>query len=211
MQMELVTPALKFSFYQPNQPIEAAYFPLSGVTSLLMLGAHGEEIEVSTVGNEGMVGLPLFLGADATPGLGFMQVPGQALRLPAERFRQLVTPRTHLYTLLQRYTQTLMIQMAQGVACNRLHTIEQRAARWLLMTHDRVNADSFALTQEFLGQMLGVRRASVSEVESELQQQGLLQYTRGTMTILDRPGLEKRTCECYWIVRHEFERQLGGD
>jgi len=201
---------IKHPFYEPNQPIAHVYFLIGGVGSLLMLGQQGEAVEVSTVGNEGMIGLPVFLGTDATPGMAFMQVPDAGLRMPVAAFRQVVTPGTRLHALLQRYTQALMVQMAQGVACNRLHTIEQRAARWLLQTRDRTGTDTFPLTHEFLAQMLGVRRAGVSEVAAALQADDLITYTRGIMTILDRAGLERHACECYRIIRDELARMFDG-
>ena len=209
--LESFDPPHQYVFYEPNRPITHVYFPISGVASLLMLGEKGEAVEVGTVGNEGMVGIPVFLGQDATPGRALMQVPGTALRMPVAVFRQEVmeTPGSRLEVLLQYYTHALMIQMSQGVACNRLHTIEQRAARWLLTTRDRVGGPTYPLTQEFLSQMLGVRRASVSEVASTLQEEGLLTYTRGVITILDPDGMEARACTCYRVIRDEFDRMLA--
>lgn len=199
-------------YYQPNEPISHVYFPLSGVASLLTLDESGTGVEVATVGNEGMVGIPVFLTQDTTPGKALMQVPGAVLRMPVADFRREVVDvlGSCLQVLLQRYTHALMVQMAQGVACNRLHTIEQRAARWLLTTRDRVGGPTYPLTQEFLAQMLGVRRASVSEVASELQSLGLITYTRGIMTIRDSTGLEARACVCYRIVRDAYDRMLIG-
>lgn len=212
--LESFDPPHQYVFYESNQPITHVYFPISGVASLLMLGENGEAseaVEVSTVGNEGMVGIPVFLGQNSTPGRALMQVPGTALRMPVAAFRQEVVedPESRLEVLLQYYTHALMVQMAQSVACNRLHTIEQRAARWLLTTRDRVGGPTFPLTQEFLAQMLGVRRASVSEVASVLQDEGLLSYTRGVITILDADGMEARACACYRIIRDEFDRMLA--
>lgn len=207
--LELVAAPIRYSFYEPDIPISHVYFIESGVASIVARMNDGEGVEVATVGNEGMIGLPAFLGAVATPEQAFMQVPGGALRMATDAFRREITPGCPLHALLQRYTQTLMIQMAQGVACNRLHAIEQRCSRWLLMTSDRVHDDTFLLTQEFLAQMLGVRRASVSEVAGGLQNDGLITYTRGVITILDRMGLEAHSCECYFIIRDEFERMLG--
>jgi CRP-like cAMP-binding protein len=158
-----------------------------------------------------MVGLPVFLGADATAGTAFMQIPGDATRLSAGDFRQLVYPGTALHDLLHRYIQALMVLMAQNAACNRRHPIDQRCARWLCMTHDRVNGDTFQLTQEFLGQMLGVRRASVSEVASRLQEDGLIRYSRGQIEVVDRAGLEARACDCYRIIRDAFEQMLDSN
>jgi len=209
--LEGFEPPHQYVFYEPNQPITRIYFPISGVVSLLMLGEKGEAVEVSTVGNEGMVGIPVFLGQDSTPGRALMQVPGTVLRMPVAIFRKEVVeaPGSRLEVMLQYYTHALMVQMAQSVACNRLHTIEQRAARWLLTTRDRVGGPTFPLTQEFLAQMLGVRRASVSEVASALQDEGLFSYTRGVITILDADGMEARACACYRIIRDEFDRMLA--
>ena len=215
--LEGFEPPHQYVFYEPNQPITHVYFPVSGVASLLMLGQTGEAsegseaVEAGTVGNEGMVGIPVFLGQESTPSRALMQVPGTVLRMPVAFFRQEVvgTPGSRLEVLLQYYTHALMVQMAQGVACNRLHTIEQRAARWLLTTRDRVGGPTFPLTQEFLAQMLGVRRASVSEVASTLQDEGLLTYNRGVITILDSDGMEARACVCYRIIRDEFDRMLA--
>jgi len=166
----------------------------------------GGEIEVGTVGNEGMIGLPVFLGSDTTPGLAFSQVPGQAYRMPTATFRQFLQASSRLTTVLRRYTQAIMIQISQGTGCNRAHSNEQRCARWLLQTHDRVGADEFVLTQEFLAQMLGVRRATVSEVASGLQENGLIEYTRGHIHIVDRARLEATSCGCYQTIRDEYDR-----
>jgi CRP-like cAMP-binding protein len=165
-------------------------------------------VEVGTVGNEGMLGLPVFLGADSSPGAAFCQVPGRALRMPAEALRAAASVEGPLRDLLQRYAQALMDQIAQSAACNRAHSTEERLCRWLLMTHDRVGADRFPLTQEFLGQMLGVRRAGVSATASILQRAGFIRYSRGTITITDRAGLESASCGCYRVVRDEFDRLL---
>jgi CRP-like cAMP-binding protein len=208
--LETISLSIKYAFYEPGRPIPHVYFINRGVASLLTVMANGEAVEVSTIGNEGMVGIPVFLGFDTTPGKAFMQVPGDAMRMPVAVFRREVTVGSVLHNLLHRYTQTLMVQIAQGAACNRLHTIEQRCCRWLLMTQDRVDADEFPLTQEFLAEMLGVRRASVNGVASSLQRQGLIQYNRGVITVLNRPGMEACACECYQIVRAEFDRLFNG-
>src|SRR5689334_9896681 len=173
--------------------------------------AHMEEgklIEVATVGNEGMIGLPLFLGADLTPGTSFSQIPGDALRMSAEHFRSAISKHGPLTKMLHRYTQALMVQISQGNACNRIHSIEERCARWLLLCHDRVGQDEFTLTQEFLSQMLGVRRASVNLVAATFHQAGLIDYTRGRIRILDRQGLESASCQCYGLIRDEYNRML---
>ncbi|MCC5665355.1 Crp/Fnr family transcriptional regulator [Nostoc sp. CHAB 5784] len=209
--MEVVPLELKQHLYLRNQPIEYVYFLNYGVASMLTVLTDGSAIEVATVGNEGMVGLPVFLGADRIPGECFIQVPGSGLRMRVDAFKTHVTATSPLHDLLQRYTQALFNQIAQSAACNRLHSIEQRLCRWLLMTADRVETGTFPLTQEFLSKMLGVNRSSVSLSASILQKAGLIEYIRGQMTILDRSGLEATTCECYQVVRAEFERLLNNN
>jgi CRP-like cAMP-binding protein len=167
-------------------------------------------VEVATVGNEGMVGLPLFLGATMTPGQAFAQVPGAALRMSAAAFVKAVNGSGALSSVLHRYTQALMIQISQGPGCNRAHEIGQRCARWLLLTHDRVGADEFSLTQEFLGQMLGVRRATVNNIAVQFQEAGYIEYSRGSIRICNRKKLEELSCNCYFVIRDEYDRMLGG-
>jgi CRP-like cAMP-binding protein len=207
--LETIPLRLKQILYQPNEPIQYVYFPNSGVISLINIMEDGGAIEVATLGNEAMVGIPILLGADQVPAETFVQVPGEALRMKVSVFKREVTPGSSLHTLLLRYTQTLINQIAQSAACNRLHSVEERASRWLLLTQDRVNSDEFPMTQEFLSQMLGVRRATVSEVAAALQKAGLISYQRGKITILDRQGLESASCECYQIVKQEYIRLLS--
>jgi CRP-like cAMP-binding protein len=207
--LEPVTFGIKEVVYEPNGPILYVYFPISGVFSMVTMMADGAAVENATVGNEGMVGLPVFLGAETMPSRAFSQVPGQAVRLEAEVFREAVRRSSPFQRVLLRYTQALLNLIAQTAACNRLHSIEERCSRWLLMTHDRVGGDQFLLTQEFLGQMLGVRRQSVNAVAGILQKAALIRYRRGQITILDRQGLEAGACECYGIIRKEFDRLLG--
>ncbi|NMG21338.1 Crp/Fnr family transcriptional regulator [Brasilonema bromeliae SPC951] len=209
--MESIFLPLKQILYQMNEPIEYVYFPKNGIVSLVTIMEDGATAEIATVGNEGMIGLPVFLGTDQIPGQAFSQIPGESMRMKAEEFKTFVTPDSPLYKLLQRYTQTLFNQVAQSAACNCLHCIEKRFCRWLLMTHDRVQSDEFLLTQEFLAQMLGVRRASVSQVASIFQKAGIISYSRGQMRILDRTGLQAASCECYAKVKQEFERLLGNN
>lgn len=196
--------------FEPLRTIEHVYFIEAGVASIVGLLEDRTSVEVATVGPEGMVGLPVFLGGMSTPGQAFMQVPGSALRLPSGALREEVRRGGALAELLGRYTQAMLTMIAQTSACNRLHPIEQRCARWLLSTHDRVPGDSFELTQIFLAQMLGVRRASVNEAARRLNDRGLIDYVRGRVRILDRKGLEDAACECYGIVSAEFERLLEG-
>jgi CRP-like cAMP-binding protein len=208
--LEPVALGFKQVLYESNQPIGHVYFPLTAVCSLLVEMQDGRTVEVGTVGNEGLVGLPVFLGATSTSGYAIAQIPGAALRMPAATFvSQVLGGDGALYHALQRYTQALFVQTAQGAACNRLHTQEQRFCRWILMTHDRVGSESFPLTHEFIAQMLGVRRATVSEVAAAIQAAGLIHYHRGTMTVRDRAGLEAASCECYAVIRAEHDRVAG--
>ena len=208
-RMELVELDLRQRIYEPGKPIEHVYFPLTTVISMLAVMEDGQAVEVATMGNEGMAGLPVFLGASTSPDLAFAQIPGRALRLPAGEFHELANGAGTVQALLQRYTQAFFVQLAQGAACTRLHSVDQRLARWLLMTHDRVGQDQFPLTQEFMAQMLAVRRATVTEAARRLQQALLITYSRGIITIVDRPGLEAASCECYRIITDEHTRLLG--
>lgn len=201
----------KRELYLPNVPIDFVYFPLEGVCSLLSLTSEGQLIEVGTVGNEGMVGLPVFLGAKQIPGIAMSQVPGNALRMRSKDLQNQVTHGTSLYDVLHRYTQGLFNFISQSALCNRVHSIEQRCCRWLLLTRDRVGTDAFPLTHEFLSQMLGVRRAAVSEVAAKLKNAGFISYRYGKITVLDRAGLEATSCECYELIKGEFERLIGGN
>jgi CRP-like cAMP-binding protein len=198
----------KDKLYEPDKPIEYVYFPLSGVASLLAIMEDGTLVEVGTVGNEGMIGIPVFLGAEKTNGMAFYQVPGDAVRMKADAFRKEIKHNDHFVRILQRYTQALFTMLAQHTGCNRVHNIYQRCARWLLMTHDRVHDDEFMLTQEFLGMMLGVRRASVNEVMQTMQDEGFVRYQRGVITVIDRAGLEAAACECYAVIKEEYDRML---
>jgi CRP-like cAMP-binding protein len=197
--------------YETHQPIEHVVFPVDGVISIVtpIEGAPSSMVEVATVGREGLVGLPLFLGVDRTPGFAFTQVEGRGFRMPAEAFVELARSSEPFTRLLRRYTQALLVQISQSTACNRVHTVQERCARWLLMTHDRVQGDRFGLTQQFLGMMLGERRAAVNVAASAMQKAGFIRYVRGRIAVLDRAGLESASCRCYRLVREEYERMLG--
>ena len=185
------------------------YFPDTAVLSVIARMSDGTGVEVGTVGNEGMVGVSVLLNAEASENQTLAQIPGAARRVPAAAFTAVVDARPALRHLLHRYTQAYLTQVAQGAACNRLHGIEARCARWLLMTHDRVGgADTFPLKQEFLAVMLGVRRTGVSIAAGALQDAGLIRYRRGGIRVLDRAGLELAACECYGVVRRQFDRLL---
>ena len=207
--LEQVSQSSKQTLQEPDVVMSYVYFPLTTVVSILVPMDDGSQIEVATVGNEGMVGLPVFLGSDTMQTISIVQISGEALRIPADTFKEAFGTMEPFRNVLQLYTQALFMLTAQTAACNRVHDIAQRCARWLLITHDRVETDRFPLTQEFLADMLGVRRAGVSEVASALQREGLIQYSRGVITVLDRSGLEARSCECYQIIRQEFERSFG--
>jgi CRP-like cAMP-binding protein len=195
--------------WEPGEPIEAVYFPITLVASVLAVTKNEGAVEVGTIGNEGIVGLPLFLGAESSPGRAVVQVGGEADRMSAAVFQREAEREGALRSLLHRYTQGFMTQVSQGTACNRAHSAEQRLARWLLIVRDRVGGNEFPLTHEFLGQMLGVRRATVSETAGALQRAKLIGYKRGVLQIRDPEALERTACECYRIVRDEFERLLG--
>jgi CRP-like cAMP-binding protein len=196
--------------YEPNEPISAVYFLGTGVASMVSIMRDGATVEVSTVGNEGLVGVPVLLGALSMPTRCFLQVPGDGKRMEVGLFATAVVEHRQFRSLLLRYTQVLFNQVAQSAACNRAHAIEQRCARWLLMTHDRVTGDVLPLTHEFLGYMLGVRRESVSVAAEALQRSGLIEYRRGKISIRDRPGLEAASCECYAVVRASLDALFNG-
>ena len=189
--------------------IDTVYFPENAVVSLLVTMNDGTAVEVANVGNEGIVGVSAFLGVDILGARESYQVevPGQARAMDVATFVK-AAGRDPLRSLVERYIEAQFIQVAQRMACVALHSIPERCSRWLLLTHDRVGDREFPLTQEFLAQMLGVRRASVSVAAGALQNAGLIRYTRGRVTILDREGLEDAACECYGIIRGEFERLL---
>jgi CRP-like cAMP-binding protein len=199
---------LRQVLHPANRPVTHAHFPLTGMVSLV--AKTGEAVvEVGVVGNEGVVGMPLFLGSGTTPTEAVCQIEGEALCLTAAAFEQELEASRTLRELLQRYTQALISQVSQSVVCSTAHTMEQRMCRWLLVTHDRVGEDVMPLTHEFLAQMLGARRPSVTIAAGVLKKAGLIDYRRGKIIMLNRPGLEAASCECYAVVRGEFERLLS--
>jgi CRP-like cAMP-binding protein len=196
------------TLHAPSEPIAWVYFPDGAVVSLVSTLDDGHAVEVGTIGREGMVGLPLVLGGGSLPFRVFCQVPGRARRVAAAALLAEVARDGALGAVLDRYAQALLIQTAQTGACNRHHQVDRRCARWLLMTHDRVGADRFALTQEYLALMLGARRAGISRAATRLRAAGLIRYTRGVITVVDRSGLEAAACACYGVVRAAEERLL---
>ena len=195
--------------HEPEKPISYVYFPRTGVASVVARMSEGGTIEVATIGNEGVVGLTAYLGNGRSSMEVFVQIPGEAARMSSSAFRQEMRTGSALRDVVRSYTQALMTQIGQSAACNRAHSTAQRCARWLLMTHDRVPGDEYPLTQEFLGEMLGVRRAGVSVAAGLLKRRNLIHYRRGRVRILDRKGLEKTACECYAIIRAEHENLVG--
>jgi CRP-like cAMP-binding protein len=193
--------------HAPGARIAHVYFPLWGVVSLMTPMEDGSAIETATIGNEGMVGVHAFLGGGVIGNAQAMaQVPGEALKMDADHFRGELESGGKLRQVMFNYVQALFTQISQGVACNALHNIQDRCARWLLETHDRAGSDRFLLTQEFMADMLGVRRPSVTVAARALQQAGIIRYSRGQITVLDRSALEAASCECYRVVQDEYQR-----
>jgi CRP-like cAMP-binding protein len=194
-----------------GEPIENVYFPIGSVVSLLTRVEPTSGVEVATVGNEGLVGISLSWGAAALNPADFfqVQVPGRALRMGADLFKDELALGGGVASIVHKYTQAFVSQICQQVACNALHSIEERCARWMLLTNDRVGGDKFPLTQEFLAQMLGVRRASVSAVAGVLQRANVIRYHRGWVSVTDRAGLEAASCSCYAVLREVFDRLLS--
>lgn len=207
--LELLETPVRTQVYEPGGSISDVYFPLGSVFSMVGMADDRVVVEVATVGREGMVGLPVFLGAASTPHAAFCQVEGLTARASAHGLREVLGHDGVLHAVLNRYTQAIMVQIAQNVVCNSTHATAQRAARWLLTTRDRVGGPDFLLTQEFLGQMLGVRRPTASDIARRLQADGLIRYSRGKVTIADSAGLERTACSCYRIVKAEFDRIAG--
>lgn len=194
--------------YETNSPISHVYFPTSGCVSMVNVLADGA-VEVGTIGFEGWAGLPLLLGDDRMPSRAFVQLTGTSYRMDADAFHKSLARNPVYVRLLNRHSLALFNQAAQSVACNRLHTLESRCARWLLMTHDRMRFEPFTLTHEFLSYMLGVHRPAVTLAAGVLQRAGLIRYTRGRVTVLDRTGLESVSCACYDITRRNYARLVG--
>jgi len=208
-RMEKVSLAVRQLLFEADAPISHVYFPLSGAMSLILPLGGGETVEIATVGNEGMVGVPVFLGTERSPMRAVCQVAGQALRMRSESFRGSLAEYPDLADMARRFTEGMINQISRTTACNHVHSVQQRMCRWLLMTHDRVGADEFHLTQEFLAQMLGVRRPSVTVAAGLLQKEGLIQYQRGRIRVVDRARLEATSCECYETVRQDTDRLLA--
>jgi CRP-like cAMP-binding protein len=207
--LEPVTFALGELVYDIDGPQGALYFPTTAVISLLYTMEDGSTAEMGLTGNDGVVGIALFLGGDTTPNRAIVQIAGGALRISAQRLQTEFKQGGALQQVLLRYIQALITQISQTAVCNRLHAVEQRLCRWLLLSHDRVHSNELQMTQEFIAHMLGGRRESVTVAAERLQDAGLIHYARGHITILDRAGLEATVCECYQVVKREINRLFG--
>jgi CRP-like cAMP-binding protein len=191
--------------YAPEEPIEAVYFINSGIVSWLAALENGNTVEAAVIGSEGLAGVSVLLGAQSTPNQALTQAEVSALQISSKDLTTEFRKNGELNRIVLRFVHSMFTQVAQTAACNRLHTLDQRLARWLLMTHDRTDGDAFPVTQDFLSHMLGVRRAGVSVAATSLRQMGLIEYRRGNIHVLDRKGLEALSCECYGIVKQEYE------
>ena len=206
--LETVEMPLGEVVYESGRPLDHVYFPTDCIVSLLYVLENGASAEIAVVGNEGIVGISLFMGGESTPSRAVVQSAGQALRLPAKDMQQEFKRGGALQHLLLRYTQTLITQMAQTAVCNRHHSVDQQLCRWLLLSIDRLTTAEIKMTQELIANMLGVRREGVTEAAGKLQKAGVISYRRGHIKVLDRPKLERMSCECYEVVRRETDRLL---
>ena len=207
--LENVSLALGEVIYESGVQQSHIYFPTTVIISLLYMMENGSSAEMGVAGNEGLVGIALFMGGDSVPNRAVVQSAGEAFRMKTKVLQAEFARSGTFQRLLLRYTQALMTQMSQTAVCNRLHTVEQQLCRWLLLSRDRLNTDELVMTQELIANMLGVRREGVTHAAQRLQATGLVTYVRGRITILDRSGLEAAVCECYRVVKDEYDRLLG--
>ena len=207
-QLEWVEMPLGQALYEPGRTMSHVYFPTSAIVSLLYVMADGSSAEIAVVGRDGVVGIALFMGGGSTPSRAVVQSAGEGWRLRGPVMLEEFNTSHPVMHLMLRYTQALITQMAQTAVCNRHHLLDQQLCRWLLLSMDRLVGDELVMTQELIANMLGVRREGVTEAALKLQRDGLIRYARGHITVLDRPGLEARTCECYGVVKAEYDRLL---
>jgi CRP-like cAMP-binding protein len=207
-QLEAVVMPLGQVLYESGATLSHVYFPTTAIVSLLYVMENGASAEIAVVGNEGIVGISLFMGGESTSSRAVVQSAGNGFRLKAQMMKTEFNRAGPVLHLLLRYTQALITQMAQTAVCNRHHSLDQQLCRWLLLSLDRLQNNELVMTQELIANMLGVRREGVTEGALKLQQDGLIRYSRGRITVLDRSGLEKRTCECYAVVKKEYDRLL---
>jgi len=208
-QLEWVDMPLGHVVYESGGTQSHVYFPTTSIVSLLYVMENGASAEIAVVGNEGVVGISLFMGGESTPSRAVVQSAGHGFRLSSSVIKEEFNRAPVLHLLLS-YTQALITQMAQTAVCNRHHSLDQQLCRWLLLSLDRLNSNELVMTQELIANMLGVRREGVTEGALKLQASGCIRYSRGRITVLDRPALEQRTCECYLVVKREYERLLPG-
>jgi len=206
--LERVPLVLGDVLYESGEHLRHVYFPVNAIVSLLYVMADGASAEIAVVGNEGIVGISLFMGGETTPSRAIVQSAGHAYRLPGQLLKDEFYRGGPMQHLLLRYTQALLTQMSQTAVCNRHHSLDQQLCRWLLLSLDRLQSNELTMTQELIANMLGVRREGVTEAAGKLQEAGLIKYSRGKIRVLDRPGLEARVCECYAVVKKEFDRLL---
>lgn len=206
--LEVVALPLGFVLYESGQPLSHAYFPTTAIVSLLYVMEDGASAEIAVVGNEGMVGVSLFMGGDSTPSRAVVQSAGYGFRIRAAALKNDLHHPSALMRVLLRYTQALLTQMAQTAVCNRHHLLDQQLCRWLLLSLDRLGGPDLTMTQELIANMLGVRREGVTEAALKLQKTGIIRYSRGHITVLDRLGLAALSCECYRVVKAEYDRLL---
>jgi CRP-like cAMP-binding protein len=206
--LELIPMPLGWALYESGGQLSYMYFPTTSIVSLLYVMESGASAEIAITGNEGLVGISLFMGGESTPSRAVVQSAGNGYRLRASVLRREFALGGILQHLALRYTQALITQMAQTAVCNRHHALDQQLCRWLLLSLDRLQGNELLMTQELIANMLGVRREGVTEAAGKLQSEGLIQYSRGHIKVLDRPNLEKRVCECYAVVKKEFDRLL---
>jgi CRP-like cAMP-binding protein len=208
-ELKPVTMPLGKVIYESGAQLDHVYFPTPNcIVSMLYVMADGASAEIAVVGNEGMVGIALFMGGGTTPSRALVQSAGQAFQLKGQALKKEFERHSGLQILLLRYTQALITQMSQTAVCNRHHSLDQQLCRWLLLSLDRLATNELTMTQELIANMLGVRREGVTEAAGNLQALGLIQYSRGRITVIDRPGLEARVCECYTVVKKEYDRLL---
>jgi CRP-like cAMP-binding protein len=207
-ELQAVEMPLGQVLYESGNTLSHVYFPTTSIVSLLYVMQNGASAEIAVVGNEGIVGISLFMGGESTPSRAVVQSAGRGLRLNAKMLKDEFNQNAPVLHLLLRYTQALITQMAQTAVCNRHHSLDQQLCRWLLLSLDRLQGDELQMTQELMANMLGVRREGVTEAALNLQRGGLIRYTRGHISVLDRAGLELRTCECYAVVKKEYDRLL---
>ncbi len=206
--LEFVEFKLSQVLYESGSTLEHVYFPVTAIVSLLYVMQNGASAEIAVVGNEGLVGISLFMGGESTPSRAVVQSAGVGFRLPAQIVKDEFNRAGPVMHVLLRYTQALITQMAQTAVCNRHHSLDQQLCRWLLLSLDRLKGNELVMTQELIANMLGVRREGVTEGAIKLQDAGLISYSRGRITVLNRKGLEARTCECYAVVKKEYDRLL---